>query len=189
MTSNSPPKPVPIAVNNERISSLAKIFSIDAFSTFKIFPRIGKIACVKRSRPCLAEPPAESPSTINSSDISGSFDVLSASFPGKLAISNPDFLRVASRARFAAIRALPARIPFSTICLAVVGFSIINRAKVSENIRSTAVRASELPNFVFVCPSNCGSGCFTETIAVNPSRTSSPESASSLSFSNLFLRA
>jgi hypothetical protein len=37
------------------------------FSTLRIFPRSGRIACVLRSRPCLAEPPAESPSTMNSS--------------------------------------------------------------------------------------------------------------------------
>ena len=37
------------------------------------------------------------------------------------------------------------------------------------------VLTSELPSFVFVCPSNCGSGCLIEIIAVKPSRTSSPD--------------
>jgi hypothetical protein len=40
-----------------------------------------------------------------------------------------------------------------------------------------------------VCPSNCGSESFTETTAVRPSRTSSPERFSSLSLRRLRLRA
>src|SRR5699024_4128998 len=102
-TSKSAPKPVPKAVNKDLISWLAKIRSIEAFSTFKILPLIGKIACVKRDLPCLAEPPAELPSTINSSEILGSLLVLSANLPGKLAISRPDFFLVTSRARLAAV--------------------------------------------------------------------------------------
>ena len=46
------------------ISSLPKILSNLAFSTFKILPRRGKMACVLRERAVLAEPPAESPSTM-----------------------------------------------------------------------------------------------------------------------------
>ena len=38
----------------------------------------------------------------------------------------------------------------------------------------TAPSTSELPSFVFVCPSNCGSCTLTESTAVSPSRTSSP---------------
>src|SRR5699024_12353962 len=55
--------------------------SIEASSTFTFLPLIGKIACVKRDLPCLAEPPAELPSTINSSEILGSLLVLSANLP------------------------------------------------------------------------------------------------------------
>ena len=80
----------------------------------------------------------------------GSLLVLSASLPGKLLISRPLFLRVTSRARFAATRALDASIPFSTIFFAVSGCSIINRVIVSLKIRSVAVRASELLNLVLV---------------------------------------
>ena len=53
-------------------------------SEFRIFPRSGSTAWVLLLRPCLAEPPAESPSTMNSSDSSRSVDLQSASFPGKL---------------------------------------------------------------------------------------------------------
>ena len=38
-----------------------------AFSTLSILPNMGSTAWKWRSRPCLAEPPAESPSTMNSS--------------------------------------------------------------------------------------------------------------------------
>ena len=44
-------------------SWFARILSADALATFKILPRNGKIAWVSRSRACLAEPPALSPST------------------------------------------------------------------------------------------------------------------------------
>ena len=136
----------------------------------------------------MAEPPAESPSTINNSEISGSFEVLSANFPGKLEISKPFFLRVTSRALLAAIRALAAKSPFSTICFATVGFSSINLLKVSLNNLSVTFRASEFPNLVFVCPSNCGLGCLIDTTAVKPSRTSSPERFASFSLIKPLLR-
>ena len=70
----------------------------------------------------LPEPPAESPSTIKSSVSAGLFDEQSANFPGRFEISKPDFLRVTSRARLAATRALAAKIPFSTMRLAICGF-------------------------------------------------------------------
>lgn len=45
------------------ISSLFNILSSLAFSTLIILPRNGSMAWKRRSRPCLADPPAESPST------------------------------------------------------------------------------------------------------------------------------
>ena len=53
-----------------------------AFSTLRILPRSGRTACVLRSRPCLAEPPAESPSTMKISASDGSLTEQSASLPG-----------------------------------------------------------------------------------------------------------
>src|SRR5699024_12863988 len=72
--SNSSPIPVPRAVIIARTSLLDKILSSRAFSTFNILPRSGNIAWKWRSRPCLADPPAESPSTIYSSLIEASWD-------------------------------------------------------------------------------------------------------------------
>ena len=42
-----------------------------ACSALSTLPRSGRIAWVRRSRPCLAEPPAVSPSTMNSSESLG----------------------------------------------------------------------------------------------------------------------
>ena len=160
-----------------------------AFSTLRIFPRIGRIAWNSRFRPDLADPPAESPSTMKSSVSAGLLDEQSANLPGRFEISKPDFLRVTSRARLAATRALAARIPFSTIFLAICGFSNKKSEKASLNKRLVIFTTSEFPSLVLVCPSNCGFGCLTEMTAVNPSRTSSPVRFSSLSLRSLFLRA
>ncbi len=55
---------------------------VSASHVFRIFPRSGMMACVVRSRACLADPPAESPSTRNSSLRAGSWLTQSASLPG-----------------------------------------------------------------------------------------------------------
>lgn len=68
-------------------------------------PRRGRIAWKFRSRPCLADPPAESPSTMNSSDSSGEPLVQSASFPGRPPPNRASFLRTSFRAFAAASRA------------------------------------------------------------------------------------
>src|ERR1700739_1707859 len=74
--------PVPSAVMMARISSWPSIVSERAFSALKIFPLSGRIAWYLRSRPCFSEPPADSPSTTNSSQRTGSRSLQSASLPG-----------------------------------------------------------------------------------------------------------
>ena len=64
MSKSSFPMPQPSAAIIVRISSLLSILSKRAFSTLRILPLSGRIAWKRRSRPCLAEPPAESPSTM-----------------------------------------------------------------------------------------------------------------------------
>ena len=54
---------------------------------------------------------------------------------------------------------------------------------------STSERIDVLPSFVFVCPSNCGSRSFTDTIPTSPSRRSSPIRLSSFSFRSPLPRA
>lgn len=56
------------------------------------------MACVSESRPDFVDPPAESPSTMKISLREGALLEQSASFPGKLEISNADLRRVTSRA-------------------------------------------------------------------------------------------
>ena len=52
------PMPAPRAVISVLISSLPSILSRRAFSTLRILPRSGRMAWKRRSRPCLAVPPA-----------------------------------------------------------------------------------------------------------------------------------
>jgi hypothetical protein len=65
--------PQPSAVISVPTSADEIILSKRARSTFRILPFSGRIAWVRRSRPCLAEPPAESPSTMKISQSAGSF--------------------------------------------------------------------------------------------------------------------
>ena len=109
--------PVPTAVIKLLISALFKTLSSLAFSTFKSLPRRGSIACVNRSLPCFADPPAESPSTIYNSLFEGSFSEQSANFPGNPPPDSAPFLTV-SRAFLAASRALAAFTTFSIIAFA-----------------------------------------------------------------------
>src|ERR671935_3815 len=81
--SNSSRTPVPSAVISAWISWFCSTLSIRAFSTLRILPRSGSTACLARSRPCFAEPPAESPSTMNSSLSSRSALVQSLNLPGR----------------------------------------------------------------------------------------------------------
>ena len=124
--SNSSPMPVPIAVIIAWISMFESTLLMRFFSLLMIFPRSGRIAWKPRSRPCFAEPPAESPSTMKSSAASGSLIEQSASLPGRDIPSSADFRRVRSRALRAAMRAREAAIALLTIWRASVGFSSRN---------------------------------------------------------------
>ena len=157
------------------ISWLDSILSKRAFSTLRILPRRGRIAWARRSRPCFAEPPAESPSTRNSSDRAGSVSWQSASLPGSIPESSAPLRRVNSFALRAASRARSASSPFSSTFRAIPGFSSKHADSFSFSIISTMPLTSLFPSLVFVWPSNCGRGSLTLMTAVSPSRTSSPD--------------
>ncbi|EJW98734.1 hypothetical protein EVA_13160 [gut metagenome] len=129
MISKSPPSPVPVvtpqpmAVISDWMVSEEKARWSPTRSTFRILPRRGRIAWMSRRRPSLAEPPAESPSTMKSSVISASRTEQSASLPGRLAVSSRLLRRVASRALRAALRALLACWAFLMISRACLGCS------------------------------------------------------------------
>jgi len=121
--SSSVPIVTPSAVYILFISSFSKTLCCMAFSTFKIFPLNGRIAWKFLSRPCLAVPPAESPSTKKISHFSGSFQAQSDSLPGSPPPDITVFLWTISLAFVAACLAWAARITFWTIIFASSGFS------------------------------------------------------------------
>ncbi|MNE47907.1 hypothetical protein D3C80_1423360 [compost metagenome] len=132
------------------------------------------MACDSRERPCLAEPPAESPSTRKSSDLAGSRSEQSASLPGKEAISSAPLRRVSSRALRAASRANAASTTLPTRILASVGCSSSHIDSASLTRPSTTGRTSDETSLSLVCDENFGSGTLTDRTAVKPSRQSSP---------------
>ncbi len=113
--------PVPSAVISVPISWLPSMRSNRARSTFRILPFSGRIAWNLRSRPCLADPPALSPSTMKISHLAGSRSWQSASLPGSVEMSSTPLRRVSSRALRAASRAAAASITFWMMPLASFG--------------------------------------------------------------------
>ena len=158
-----------------RTFSLERILSRRAFSTFRILPRSGRIAWKRRSRPCLAEPPAESPSTRYSSLRAGSRSWQSASLPGSDMPSSAPLRMTRSRALRAASRARAAVRHFSMIRRPSAGFSSRYWPRLSATAVWTWPLTSALPSLALVWPSNCGSVSLTLMTAVRPSRTSSPD--------------
>ena len=187
--SNSDPIPAPTANITGCNLSLLYILSALDFSTFNIFPHNGNIAWNFLSLPCLALPPAESPSTIYISHSSAFLLEQSANFPGKVEPSNAVFLLTNSLAFLAASLALDALIHFSNIDFATFGFSSKKVDNASFKIDCTTPVTSLFPSFVLVCPSNWGSLTFTEITAVIPSLISSPCKFDSFSFNILWLLA
>ena len=116
-------------------------------------------------------------------------DWQSASLPGSAVESSRDLRRVRSRACRAAIRARAAWLALLMISLASPGFRSNQSRRWSLLAFCTNDLASVLPSLVLVWPSNCGSASLTETIAVRPSRTSSPVRLSSFSRSSFWSRA
>ena len=164
---------MPRAVIIARISSCASILSMRAFSTLRIFPLRGRIAWNRRSRPCFAVPPADSPSTRNNSQRFGSRSEQSASLPGSPPESSAPLRRVRSRALRAASLAREASIALLMIFFATAEFCSKNAPRRSFTNAVTVPAISEF-SLPLVCPSNCGCDSFTLMTATRPSRTSSP---------------
>ena len=114
------------------ISSFSSIRFALVFSTFRILPRSGRIAWNFRSRPCFADPPADSPSTMKISLASrGSRSWQSASFPGSEVEASALLRRAMSRAFRAASRAWKESTTLETMALASPGFSSKKRTSSS----------------------------------------------------------
>ena len=160
---------------------MASTLSIVAFSTLRILPLIGSIACVFLSLAVLAEPPAESPSTINTSHSSIFLLSQLASLP-LLSIENLGFVR---RFVFAFSSALRIFADFSAQAITVFNVSRFLSKKNTNSSPDTSpvtLPASGLSSFVLVCPSKRGSGCLTAITAVIPFLTSVPVKLASFSF-------
>lgn len=157
-----------------------QILSRRAFSTFRIFPRRGRIACVARLRG-FAEPPAESPRPGRSH----SFRILVGTvcqFSRQDIPSGADFLLVRSRAFLAASRTLGKQDFQRSFCDSRVLLQEqleLSAHDIVDCLR-LAVQVSALSG-----PSNCGSSILMLTIAVIPSRYP-PVRFGSLSFNSLF---
>ena len=164
------------------ISALAQTLSRLVFSTFSILPRRGSTAWFSRQRAILAEPPAESPSTMKSSQSFGMRPEQSASLPGRDRPARAVFRRAISLALLAAALAFLARTALLMMALAASGFCSRNRVIFVYTRWSITGRALLLPSFCLVCPSNCGSFRRTLMTAVMPSDSSSREMDGSDSF-------
>ena len=152
-------------------------------NVFKIFPLRGKTAWFSLFLPCLAEPPAESPSTINNSVPSCLEFWQSANLPGNPVSSNAPFLLTFSLAFLATSLATAAWIIFVKIIFDTDGFWSNHIDNFSLIIVSTIFLTSEETNLSFVWDENFGSGIFTDNTQVKPSLTSSPESVTLFFFS------
>ncbi len=86
-------------------------------------------------------------------------------------------LRVSSRALRAASRAAAASTTLPTMIFASLGCSSNQVLSASLTTLSTTGRTSEETSLSLVCEENFGSGTLTDSTAVNPSRQSSPVSA------------
>ena len=103
------------------------------------------------------------------------------SLPGRPTPSSADLRRISSRACLAAARAWAACTALVTTAFGLGDVGVEPDGEVLVGRRSTAPRIDVLPSLAFVWPSNCGSSRRTATMAVRPSRTSSPCSAGSRS--------
>src|SRR5699024_2310295 len=107
------------------ISSFLKISSNFAFSVLITLPLKGRIAWKRRSRPCLADPPAEYPSTKNSSFFLEFLDWAGVKLQDKGVSLDLFFLpeRASSLAFLAASLTCLAFIAFLTSCVDKTQFS------------------------------------------------------------------
>ena len=107
----------------------------------RILPRKGRIACEARSRACLAEPPAESPSTIKSSEPCAEVFVQSASLPGRRNLRTAD-LRATSFSARRRRRSSARSTDQSSSLVAWLGEAASQWSKASRMVFSTILAAS-----------------------------------------------
>ena len=163
------------------ISALASTLSIEAFSTFKIFPLKGRIAWVWRFLLVFAEPPALSPSTMKISHSSGVLEMQLASFPleSKLYLDLDKRFTLAFSSCFRILADFSAQ---ERMAFTISRFLSKYRSSSSPTTEETSLAASKEASLVLVCPSKTGSGYFTESTATIPFLVSAPVKLGSFSF-------
>ncbi len=142
---------------------------------FRILPRSGITAWKERSRACLAEPPAESPSTRNSSQRSGSCSVQSASLPGS---AGPDVMRLRVTRAAALVRSCALPIANCAIFSPASGCWLSQSANASFTTPETKAADSRDESLSLVWPANCGFCMRTDSTKATPAQTSSGASLS-----------
>ena len=152
---------------------------------FNILPLNGKTAWNSLFLPCLADPPAESPSTINNS-VPSCFEFWqSASLPVKPVSSKAPFLLTFSLAFLATSLANAAWITFVRIIFAEEGFWSNHIDNFSLIKVSTIFLTSDETSLSFVWEENFGSGILIDRTQVRPSLMSSPDIETLFFFSKL----
>ena len=122
--------------------------------------------------PALRCRPQSLPQDRKISDRAGSFSEQSASFPGRRVSERFSSGQLSRLARSCSVWKR------GDIYQSLSGLPDAHQRNAREVCACRSIYKpliSLFPNFVLVCPSNCGSSSFTETTAVIPSRTSSPE--------------
>ena len=138
-------------------------------------PLNGSTAWFSLFLPCFADPPAESPSTINNSVPSCLPIWQSANLPGKPLNSKAPFLLTFSLAFLATSLAVAAWIILAKTIFDIDGFWSNQIDNFSFIIVSTIVLTSDETNLSFVWDENFGSGIFSDNTQVKPSLMSSPD--------------
>ena len=141
-------------------------------ATFRILPRKGRMAWLRRSRACLAEPPAESPSTMKISEPCAAELVQSASLPGRRSLRTA-LLRAMSFSWRRRMRSSARSTTKSRSLLACVGLPASQWSKGSRIACSTMRWASAVARRSLVCPWNSGSRTNTDSMQAAPVMTSS----------------
>ncbi|GJE41027.1 hypothetical protein AEGHOMDF_0186 [Methylobacterium soli] len=154
------------------MSWLAPSLSRLAEATLRILPRSGRIAWVARSRACLAEPPAESPSTMKISEPAMPAVEQSASLPGSRSL-RVAVLRATSFSCRRRRRSSARSITQSRSLFAWAGEAASQWSKASRIAVSTMRDASTVASLSLVWPWNSGSRMKTESIEAQVAITSS----------------
>ena len=151
---------MPMASAMASISLFEYRVSGESCQVFLGLPLSGSTAWNSLSRACLAEPPAESPSTMNSSFRSGSSEAQSVSLPGSTA--TPELLR---RSTFCAarVRVIAWRITSSAMRLPSSTCRLSHSSNGSRTICAISLTPSREISSFFTWPLNCGSSIFTDS--------------------------